>query len=107
MGLDASIYITAKTTNRDPNVADLRTFLTPAPDRALIGITHEVQVSERYWGPDYRRGNWPYLCSILMALLAAPEVDHVWYGHDHGFEEMTPELLREYTTAYLDWKPWK
>jgi len=47
--------------------------------------THEVRNHWRYYGPGYERGPWPDIASLILYLLAAENVDAVWYDGDSGW----------------------
>jgi hypothetical protein len=47
------------------------------------GATHKVDSGgHRYYDIGYERGQWPPICAALMALIASPDVQHVWYCGD-------------------------
>lgn len=104
MGLDAHIWFRATT---EPELFDLRATqrvcaADPGLERTPRGATHELDLGGRYWSPDSRRGDWPDLCAILMALIADKDVEAVWYGHDCNWHtEVTPALILEYSAAYM------
>ena len=47
--------------------------------------THQVHNGWRYYGPGYERGPWPDIASMILYLLAAENVDVVWYDGDSGW----------------------
>ena len=57
-----------------------------------------ANVTCRYWGPGYERGDWPGIFGAIRLLQAAFPSARVFYGGDstdHGLE-CTEELLGEY-----------
>lgn len=83
MGLDAEIYFLPK--KADPD------FYLP-PGFALVPVSDHEYLPEgvwevdcgccRYYAQGYERGPWPALAAVLMTLIACPDVEKVWYGHD-------------------------
>jgi len=106
MGLDAAICF--KTRNgQDAVLFDSLDYSVIKADQGYrFGIiaTHEVNITGRYYAPNYMRGNWPDISAVLMALLACPDIETVWYyGDCEGPLEgpFTVEMLHEYNAHYL------
>jgi hypothetical protein len=105
MGYDTHIHVRAK--RSDPHIGDFFENLVPVEGHyCQPEATHVVDVGERYWSPDYPRGSWPYIASVLMPLLRSDQIEKVWYGNETGSEEMTVELLNEYTAEYVKGRVW-
>lgn len=105
MGLDAAIWFQFDNVNSLPALLIGR--IIPGVEIELankgdspVGATHEVRIidwNDRYYSPDYARGNWPILCAILLALLSSREVFRVWYGNDCEYVEN----IKHFTTLDL------
>lgn len=63
----------------------------------------EAALGCRFWSPDYPRGSWPQILSVLVQLLATPNVETVWYGGDDkgNFKVVSEQLLAEFTSEYI------
>jgi hypothetical protein len=104
MGLDADIYFATDAPRlRIPHWMNLTVVKLDEACRDAIpeGATHKVDIGDRYWCPIYRRGSWPFLCSILMNLLGSPDVTEVWYGNDEGCRPFTKDTLIEYVQEFV------
>lgn len=110
MGIDAVIYFKVREGETLESIAEWRMpqhcRVIPASDWAIEGATHEVDVPYRYYGEGYERGPWPLICSVLLEVMAAPEVEIVWYSGDSGSEmtdqPFTKSRLMEIVEHYLE-----
>lgn len=60
------------------------------------------RLSSRYT-PFYRRGEWPYIHAVILAMRTAFPHCTILYGGDWEFmEEATDELLAEYWQSWLE-----
>lgn len=106
MGIDACIYF--KTRNgEEPMLCDnlpTGAVITQSGKEAIEGATHEVDQQWRYYGPQYERGPWPQIASVLMALHASADVETVWYFGDCSDcdEPFTPERVTEFSKHYME-----
>lgn len=81
-----------------------KVFRASIIDVDRFGATHEVDCPSRYYGPGYLRGNWPFLCGVLMSLLACNGIEKVWYGGDLEYcieEEFCWEDLFDFCWLYI------
>ena len=100
MGLDTRIYCRTL----DGKVPALRDALPGVVEVDLRfacpqGATHEVDNPWRYYDEHYERGPWPKISAVLSALLAAPNVETVWYMPDIAVDE--PGGDRPFTAVRL------
>jgi len=64
----------------------------------------------RYWSPNYRRGDWIEIMRGIVSFIEREDVEAVYYCGDHDDEHtseehrVTPEMLAEYTRAYVESK---
>lgn len=93
MGVDVSLRAPAAGVDLD----SVRAVVSRHDPMAWIevddrGVMH-VETIDRYFGEGYRRGDWPLIRSLLVAL--RPLVPGLEYGDDHAaaFEEVTDELI--------------
>lgn len=127
MGVDAVIFV--RTTDGQPPALDFGTLSGGATlqgvkprdndselwadyieDRCGVRPTHKVENSWRYYGPGYERGPWPEIAATLLYLMAAPNVDGVWYDGDSAdspeafdvsrLDEINDHWLRHGTRPY-------
>lgn len=71
------------------------------PDEQLI----KVFLFDRYYGPGYERGDWPFFCMIAEWLEWKFPKGRVWYGGDSGgicAEPLTKEKRDELTRHFFE-----
>jgi len=68
------------------------------------GATHSIESCDRYYGKEYARGDWPRICLVLLELLAAKNVDKVWYhgDTDWGGPEITIEGVADLCRYFVE-----
>ncbi len=107
MGIDTRIY--CKTRDGEaPALNDVLPGVEAVDPRFYYpeGATHEVDNPWRYYDEYNPRGPWPKISATLAVLLAAPNVETVWYipdvGADQGRRErpITAERVRELDKHY-------
>lgn len=105
MGIDCRIYVRTDD-GRPPEIG------YGWPDGVYLRLNEDgpslakfyIETPWRYWHPEYPRGPWPWIAALLMALLAAPNTEVVWYdgdGMDGGVRQFSKRELLEYAAAYL------
>jgi hypothetical protein len=62
-----------------------------------------VNMSRRYWGPGYERGDWPVIHYTILWIQTVLDAREVWYGGDTGeaLELVDDKMLVSYTNKYL------
>lgn len=108
MGIDACIYFKAKqgfSENSNRWALPNGYSIIPASRFAVDSATHEVDNLGRFYSPNYPRGRWPELSSVLMILLQNKDIEKVWYCGD-TFDEwrdnpFTLKRLIEYTEYFV------
>lgn len=105
MGLDAMIYLDG-TNLSDETVAEIQSRLPEFGKTEVEGSVLRrydgmvvIYTWHRYYGDDYRRGNWPHIRMMIEALAEASGLP-VYYTSDmmaHVYEDylVTPERLAE------------
>jgi len=106
MGIDTCIYVKTKDTQEPEIHGSLPPYCQMffAADWAPEGATHEIDNPWRYWSYHYDRGPWPHIAAVLLELLAAPNVEKVWYCGDHEdtAEPFTLEMLNQFNSDYVE-----
>ena len=109
MGLDVEIEIRAKQGYIPPSpnaidgtVADCG--WQPSYADSPPEFTHTLRSLTRYYGPSYERGPWPEIAAYLLTLMADPNIETVWYGHDCDEYKavVTLEWLTQMNLHYVD-----
>lgn len=109
MGIDARIYVKAKTPTLDldwmlPAGYTIEPYIHSL-DCGDDELTHEVLMDgDRFYEDTYERGPWPKICHALMSLLACREVVEVYYGSDCGSfppPPITPEDVLEISRHWM------
>jgi hypothetical protein len=99
MGLDTRIYCRTRD-GKAPALQDVLPGVVEVDPEFTFpdGATHEVDNPWRYYDEHYERGPWPKISAVLSALLAAPNVETVWYVPDAVDE---PSKERPFTADRL------
>lgn len=121
MGVDVNLYAEANPTDEYLEEAEQAFFARcgiadryevdgDVKWRALARENYEwtgprvaANVTCRYWGPGYERGDWPAIYGAIRLMQALFPEARVFYGGDTSDDglECTPELLDEYWAHFL------
>lgn len=113
MGVDAKIFVhttDGKLPKLDFALPDGVSFRRPSDhwsDRVDLfdpRPTFEVDNMWRYYEVGYERGPWPDIAAVIMHLLAAANVDVVWYDGDSSrdLRRVDADRLRDITEWWLE-----
>ena len=106
MGIDVEIYFKAEKGSGWDNAKTVLGTVKINDDTEFTEPTHNISSMVRLYSQNYARGPWPQISSVLMELLADPEVSKIWYGGDcddpENIPEFTREKLFELSDFYLD-----
>ena len=104
MGIDAVVTFRPK-----PGAVSMSAWVAIKAADTWRGVGGAFQVDmdgERYWSPDYRRGDWTKIAAVLMRLMADPAVEAVWYHGDCHDDSPIPPFtiddLAEYCREYIN-----
>lgn len=97
MGVDAVVYVRVRKDSWVDTPCTLNRCNGGPP-----GSTHHVadMAGDRYWSPQYRRGDWPQRAAQLLALMADPDVETLWYGGDNVDADQIPIMDMDRFTEY-------
>lgn len=111
MGVDVEIYIRLKDGADIPsNDSYVEGQFTMAGDddwwsEDFPFVNANLSSMTRYYGVGYERGPWPQISSLLLSLLANPDVEAVYYIGDHSEphedDVFTLEALEELNKYYV------
>jgi hypothetical protein len=106
MGLDACFAVKTNDGN-EPDLSNSVDYLSIEKKSEFgylpSGATHGVNFYGRFYGIGYERGNWPKIASVILCLMAAPNVECVWYYSDCEEPEMpfTMQDFYEFSDHYV------
>jgi hypothetical protein len=111
MGVDANIFYRVRDgMESDTHLRCAESRLIEKPDEwedmwfpRLATHSVDLDGNNRYYSDGYERGDWPTIAGVLMALLADPAIETVWYGGDTSGQppEATPARVLELCAHWM------